>query len=97
LQKNKFKLPPDLARHQNSIIALQNHLPLNQLNFPAVDPLLAFNTTISFITNTNWQAYGGESTLSNFSQMGGHHLSDVHIGGDWLRRGNGLDPGIYGP
>jgi potassium-transporting ATPase potassium-binding subunit len=52
------------------VLSFQNWLPLNQLNFPAVDPLLAFNTTISFITNTNWQAYGGESTLSNFSQMG---------------------------
>jgi potassium-transporting ATPase potassium-binding subunit len=52
------------------VLSFQNHLPLNQLNFPAVDPLLAFNTTASFITNTNWQAYGGESTLSNFSQMG---------------------------
>jgi potassium-transporting ATPase potassium-binding subunit len=52
------------------VLSFQNHLPLNQLNFPAVDPLLAFNTAISFITNTNWQAYGGESTLSNFSQMG---------------------------
>jgi potassium-transporting ATPase potassium-binding subunit len=52
------------------VLSFQNHLPLNQLNFAAVDPLLAFNTTISFITNTNWQAYGGESTLSNFSQMG---------------------------
>jgi potassium-transporting ATPase potassium-binding subunit len=52
------------------VLSFQNYLPLNQLNFPAVDPLLAFNTTISFITNTNWQAYGGESTLSNFSQMG---------------------------
>jgi potassium-transporting ATPase potassium-binding subunit len=52
------------------VLSFQNHLPLNQLNFPAVDPLLAFNTAISFITNTNWQAYSGESTLSNFSQMG---------------------------
>jgi potassium-transporting ATPase potassium-binding subunit len=52
------------------VLSFQNYLPLNQLNFAAVDPLLAFNTTISFITNTNWQAYGGESTLSNFSQMG---------------------------
>jgi potassium-transporting ATPase potassium-binding subunit len=51
------------------VLSFQSHLPLNQLNFPAVDPLLAFNTTISFISNTNWQAYGGESTLSNFSQM----------------------------
>jgi potassium-transporting ATPase potassium-binding subunit len=53
------------------VLSFQNYLPLNQLNFSAVDPLLAFNTAISFITNTNWQAYGGESTLSNFSQMGG--------------------------
>jgi potassium-transporting ATPase potassium-binding subunit len=52
------------------VLSFQNYLPLNGLNFPAVDPILAFNTTISFITNTNWQAYGGESTLSNFSQMG---------------------------
>ena len=52
------------------VLSFQNWLPLNQLNFPAVDPLLAFNTAISFVTNTNWQAYGGESTLSNFSQMG---------------------------
>ncbi len=52
------------------VLVFQNYLPLNQLNFPALDPLLAFNTTISFVTNTNWQAYGGESTLSNFSQMG---------------------------
>ena len=52
------------------VLSFQNWLPLNQLNFPAVDPFLAFNTTISFVTNTNWQAYGGESTLSNFSQMG---------------------------
>ena len=52
------------------VLVFQNYLPLNQLNFPALDPLLAFNTTISFVTNTNWQAYGGKSTLSNFSQMG---------------------------
>src|SRR6202022_1564050 len=52
------------------VLSFQNWLPLNQLNFPAVDPLLAFNTTASFVTNTNWQAYGGESTLSNFNQRG---------------------------
>ena len=34
-----------------------------------MEPLLAFNTAISFITNTDWQAYSGETTLSNFSQM----------------------------
>ena len=51
------------------ILVLQDRLPLNPLNFPAVEPLLAFNTAISFITNTDWQGYGGETTLSNFSQM----------------------------
>jgi potassium-transporting ATPase potassium-binding subunit len=34
-----------------------------------MDPILAFNTAISFITNTDWQSYGGETTLSNLSQM----------------------------
>jgi len=52
------------------VLSFQNYLPLNQLNFGSVEPFLAFNTAISFVTNTNWQAYGGESTLSNFSQMG---------------------------
>ncbi|MBV8123942.1 MAG: potassium-transporting ATPase subunit KdpA [Pelomonas sp.] len=51
------------------VLVFQDRLPLNPLNFPAVEPTLAFNTAISFITNTNWQSYGGESTLSNFSQM----------------------------
>ena len=36
-----------------------------------MSPHLAFNTAISFVTNTNWQSYSGESTLSNLSQMGG--------------------------
>jgi K+-transporting ATPase ATPase A chain len=47
----------------------QMHFPLNPENFPAVDPNLSFNTAISFITNTNWQAYSGETTLSYFTQM----------------------------
>ena len=51
------------------VLVLQDHLPLNPLHFAGVEPLLAFNTAISFITNTDWQAYGGETTLSIFSQM----------------------------
>jgi K+-transporting ATPase ATPase A chain len=47
----------------------QTHLPLNPLALPAVNPDLAFNTAISFATNTNWQSYGGETTLSYFTQM----------------------------
>ena len=47
------------------------YLPLNPQNFGAVAPDLAFNTAASFTTNTNWQAYGGESTMSYFTQMAG--------------------------
>jgi K+-transporting ATPase ATPase A chain len=50
---------------------LQFYLPLNPQNFGAVAPDLAFNTAASFTTNTNWQAYGGESTMSYFTQMAG--------------------------
>jgi K+-transporting ATPase ATPase A chain len=53
------------------ILRLQNLLPLNPQGFGAVSPDLAFNTAASFTTNTNWQSYGGESTLSYFSQMVG--------------------------
>jgi potassium-transporting ATPase potassium-binding subunit len=47
----------------------QNLLPLNPRGFDAVAPDLAFNTSISFITNTNWQNYAGESTMSHLTQM----------------------------
>jgi len=47
----------------------QGHLPLNPMHLKNVDPVLALNTAISFVTNTNWQAYSGESTLSYLSQM----------------------------
>jgi potassium-transporting ATPase potassium-binding subunit len=47
----------------------QNVLPLNPQGFDAVPPGLAFNTSISFITNTNWQNYGGETTMSHLTQM----------------------------
>jgi len=47
----------------------QGALPLNPQGFAAVSPLLAFNTAVSFATNTNWQAYSGEVTLSYFTQM----------------------------
>ncbi len=52
-----------------AILRLQHLLPLNPQGFGAVSPDLAFNTAVSFTTNTNWQSYGGESTLSYFSQM----------------------------
>jgi K+-transporting ATPase ATPase A chain len=49
---------------------LQNHLWL-ALGFPAVKPALAWNTSVSFVTNTNWQAYSGESTMGHSVQMAG--------------------------
>ena len=50
---------------------LQALLPLNPDGLPAVPALLAFNTAVSFVTNTNWQAYGGETTMSYLSQAAG--------------------------
>jgi K+-transporting ATPase ATPase A chain len=50
---------------------LQHLLPLNPLGFGPVAPDLALNTAVSFVTNTNWQAYGGETTMSIFTQMVG--------------------------
>ncbi len=54
-----------------ALLRLQAWLPLNPLALPGLSPHLAFNTAISFVTNTNWQSYGGESTMSLFSQMAG--------------------------
>ena len=51
------------------ILRFQDHLPLNPQNLPGLSPHLAFNTAASFTTNTNWQSYAGESTMSYFSQM----------------------------
>ncbi len=52
-----------------AIQRLQNYLPLNPRGFDAVPPDLAFNTSDSFITNTNWQNYSGETTMSHLTQM----------------------------
>jgi K+-transporting ATPase ATPase A chain len=52
-----------------AILRLQKVLPLNPQGFDNLTPDLAFNTAVSFTTNTNWQAYTGESTMSYLSQM----------------------------
>lgn len=52
-----------------TILRLQNLLPLNPQGFGGLPPDLAFNTAASFVTNTNWQSYGGETTMSHLSQM----------------------------
>jgi potassium-transporting ATPase potassium-binding subunit len=52
------------------IIRIQGSLPLNPQHLGAVPQALSFNTASSFLTNTNWQNYGGETTMSYFSQIG---------------------------
>lgn len=51
------------------VLRFQDHLPLNPQNLPGVPAPLAFNTAMSFATNTNWQNYSGETTMSYFSQI----------------------------
>jgi K+-transporting ATPase ATPase A chain len=61
---------------------LQGVLPFNPQGRDAVPPDLAFNTAISFITNANWQAYAGETTMSHFTQMAGlttHNFLDTAV------------------
>ena len=52
-----------------AVLRLQYYLPGNPLGYAGLPPHLALNTAVSFATNTNWQSYGGESTMSNLSQM----------------------------
>jgi K+-transporting ATPase ATPase A chain len=66
-----------------AVLRLQHVLPLNPEHLPAVAPALAFNTAASFTTNTNWQSYAGETTLSYFSQMVGltlHNFTSAAAG-----------------
>jgi len=51
------------------IFRIQNHLPLDPVGTGPVDQYVSFNTSSSFVTNTNWQAYGGETTMTFLSQM----------------------------
>ena len=53
------------------LLRLQGVLPMNPQGFGGLSPHLAFNTAVSFVTNTNWQSYGGETTVSTFTQMVG--------------------------
>jgi K+-transporting ATPase ATPase A chain len=53
------------------LLRLQNHLPFNPAGQDAVGPGLAFNTSVSFLTNTNWQSYTPETTMSYLTQMAG--------------------------
>lgn len=66
-----------------AVLRLQHLLPLNPQGFGALTPDLAFNTAVSFTTNTNWQNYVGESTMSYFSQMVAltfHNFASASVG-----------------
>ncbi len=66
-----------------AILRLQFYLPLNPLGFAGLAPHLAWNTAVSFATNTNWQSYSGEVTMSQFSQMVGltiHNFTSAATG-----------------
>src|SRR3989454_5809182 len=66
-----------------AILRLQHLLPLNPQGLEPVSPDLAFNTAASFTSNTNWQNYGGESTMSYLSQMVGlviHNFASAAVG-----------------
>jgi K+-transporting ATPase ATPase A chain len=54
-----------------AILRLQGSLPFNPVGLPGVGEHLSFNTAVSFMTNTNWQSYGGETTMGHLSQMVG--------------------------
>lgn len=65
------------------ILFFQHLLPLNPQQFSGLSWDLAFNTSVSFMTNTNWQSYSGESTMSYFSQMialGGQNFLSAAVG-----------------
>jgi len=66
-----------------ALLRTQGYLPLNPQHFPDLAPDLAWNTAVSFTTNTNWQFYSGESTMSYLSQMAGlawHNFVSAAVG-----------------
>src|SRR5437016_14167823 len=76
-----FSLVPMLLLYL--IERMQEFLPLNPQKLAAVPPALAFNTAASFTTNTNWQNYSGESTMSYLTQMAGlvyHNFISAAVG-----------------
>src|SRR5262245_48034422 len=90
-----------------AIQRLQHLLPWNPQGLGAVEALSSFNTAASFTTNTNWQGYGGETTMSYLSQMAGlawHNFISaaagiaiaVALARGLTRRGDGKGPGTIG-
>ena len=73
-----------------AIQRLQYYLPLNPQEFSGVNPDLAFNTAVSFTSNTNWQAYSGESDDELLHADGGPCISQLRVCRDGHRAGNRL-------
>jgi potassium-transporting ATPase potassium-binding subunit len=79
------------------ILRLQGHLPLNPTGAPDMPPLLSFNTAVSFITGTNWQAYEGETAASYFAQMAGLVVAQFTAAAVGLSVALAVVRGIAGP
>ncbi len=79
------------------ILRLQAVLPLNPDRIGAISPDLAFNTAISFVTNTDWQAYSGEAQLSYFSQMAGLTVQNFLSAGTGMAVAVAVIRGFAGP
>ena len=80
-----------------AIQRLQGVLPFNPQGQSAVEQSLAFNTAVSFITNTNWQNYGGESTMTYLVQMLGLTRAEFRVGRDRHRAGGRADSRLRAP
>ncbi len=76
-----------------AVIMVQQYLPFNPQDLGAVSPDLAFNTAVSFVTNTNWQSYAGETTMSYFTQMVGLTVQNFLVCRNRTCRPDGPDPG----
>ncbi len=74
------------------LMRLQALLPLNPADMSAVPPDLTFNTAVSFTSNTNWQNYGGESTLSYLTQMVGPDDAELRLRRHRHRAGDRAHP-----
>ena len=75
-----------------ALLRLQAWLPLNPAGMSAVAPDLAFNTAVSFVSNTNWQTYGGETTLVVSHPDGRVDHPELRLGSDRYRGGRGGHP-----
>src|SRR5260221_4147640 len=76
------------------IFRLQGSLPFNPQHLPGVGPALSWNTAVSFVTNTNWQAYSGETTMSYLSQMGALAVQNFLSAAVGMAGGGALIPGF---